>query len=252
MTTCAPWATIDDLNAPCSGDAFGIPDADKETALQMASDFLYNLTRRKYPGLCDDTVRPCTGSSRAGCGCGASPRACGCADLGAVELPGNPVVGVTAVKVDGVVVDPSEYRIDDGHFLTGLWKADDTRRTWGCCQDLSKPDTEEGTFSVAYTYGTDPPAGGVMAAASLACQLLLLTKPEAIKEGLVRFPKRVTTITRQGVTVAVLDPLTLFKDGQTGLPEVDIFVAQELLGDGRRSATVYDPSRSRSVTRTGP
>ena len=57
-----------------------------------------------------------------------------------------------------------------------------------------------------------------------------------------------TSITRQGISLAVLDPLTLFVDGLTGLPEVDLWVQSVRLGRARRSASLMVPGR-RTMTR---
>jgi hypothetical protein len=241
--TCAPWATDADLCSPC--DLYELDAVDIDDALQMATDVLFNFTGRRWPGVCEETVRPCR-TERCGC-----QETCGCGWLSEVHLPGYPVVEVTEVLVDGDVVPESEYRVDDARYLVGLTKADGTLRRWPSCQRLERADSEDRTFSVTYSWGLDPPVGGIRSAASLACQLLMACQPEAIKDGRCRLPKRVTTITRQGITLAILDPLSLFREGLTGLAEVDLWVASVRAGDSRRGATVVDPLRHRSVRRPG-
>lgn len=236
---CSAWATVADLCSPC--DDYAIESVDIDAALLMASDVLFNFTRRRWPGVCAETVRPCTGE------CGStSPTRCSCSWGSQVRLPGTPVVAVTEVKVDGVVVSPSEYRVDDIATLVALGD-----RRWPTCQNLSLDDTAEGTWSVTYEYGVAPPIGGVKAAASLGCQLALACQPEAIRDGRCRLPRRVTTITRQGVTLAVIDPLSLFAEGLVGLPEVDLWVASVNRGDVTRRATIVDPLRRREARRAG-
>lgn len=262
MPTCSPWATEADVCSPC--DDYAFDSILLEDSLQLASDVLFNLTGRQWPGICDDVVRPCgnrttspwgryavgAGAMVGWCGCYDS-RTCGCRRLSEIRLPGFPVVEVTEVKIDGQVVDPARYRVDDRRWL--VWIPDPTgvepRTAWPCCQRTDLADTEEGTFSVAYSYGAEPPIGGVKAAASLGCQLALSCQPETI--GSCRLPKRVTTITRQGISLAVLDPLTLFKDGLTGLSEVDLWVSSIFIGAKRRRATVKVIGSGRRFRRVG-
>jgi hypothetical protein len=106
---------------------------------------------------------------------------------------------------------------------------------------LDYADTEEDTWSVTYTFGQDPPLGGVKAAASLGCQLALGWQPETVDQ--CRLPQRVTSYARQGVTLAVVDPLTLFADGLTGLTDVDLWVQSIMLGAARRRASVFVPGQ---------
>lgn len=269
MPTCSPWATVADVCSPC--DDYAFDEILLEDSLQLASDVLYNFTGRQWAGVCDDVVRPCGNRTTmvwgryavpvgtlataalplvGWCGCYDS-RTCGCRRLSEIRLPGFPVVAITEVKIDGQVVDPARYRLDDNRWL--VWIPDPTdvepRKAWPCCQRTDLPDTEVGTFSIAYTFGSDPPIGGVRAAASLGCQLALSCQPETV--GACRLPKRVTTITRQGISLAVLDPLTLFKDGLTGLSEVDLWVQSVFLGAKRRRATVKVIGSGRRFRRVG-
>ena len=59
---------------------------------------------------------------------------------------------------------------------------------------------------MSYWYGVPPPASGVMAATTLGVQLVLnaIGAPNSL-------PQRVTTVTRQGVTVAVVDVIDFLK-----------------------------------------
>lgn len=262
MTTCAPWADAADVCSPC--DDYAFDPALLDDALQMASDVLYELTRRKWPGECSETLRPCgygTGRTTAPqlrthgyqpaqwCGCNDS-RACGCRRPREVKLPGYPVTGVTQVKIDGVVLHADRYRVDDKRWLVYLPESDSAERQgWPCCQRIDLADTELDTWSVTYTYGEAPPIGGARSAATLGCQLALACQPETV--GQCRLPKRITSITRQGVTLAVLDPLTLFADGLTGLSEVDLWVQSILRGDAQRRATVHVPGAQQRHRRVG-
>lgn len=181
---CTPWTTAGLVSALGtrydSLDSYTLTDA-----VVVATDLLYVLTGRRWPGVCGPvTVRPCAQSAYSRntrgwaydqswgvCGCG-SLDTCGCGSRSRVGLGAYPIIEVSQVKVDGEVVAPSAYRLDaDG--VAGGWRwlvrIDDDG--WPCCQDLDEPLTEDGTFGVTFTYGQAPPAGGVMAAAELAGEI---------------------------------------------------------------------------------
>lgn len=246
--TCAPWADVGDVCAPCN--AYDFDEALLGDALQVASDVLFNLTGRQWPGECDEVVRPCGYRRGDSCGC-LSSSTCGCRRLSQLQLPGRPVAAVTEVKIDGVVLDTARYRVDDHRWLVYLPESDQAeRRGWPCCQRLDLADTEVDTWSVTYTYGQAPPLGGLRAAAALGCQLALAYCPDAAGASTqCRLPKRVTSIVRQGISMAVLDPLTLFADGITGLSEVDLWVQSVRLGAQRRRGHVFVPGRAASSVR---
>lgn len=233
--TASPWATVEDLPETC--DARAVKPGTIEDALQFASDVLYHLTGRRWPGVRTDTFRPCCGCSRMRCSC--TPPA-------SVELPLTPAIAITSVKVDGLVVPTNEYVLHEKRWLVAVRKADGTRRTWPTTQDLTRPSTEQDTFEIAYTWGGLPPSSGVKAAAILGWEFALAWTPNS--QG-CRLPRRVTSVTRQGVSVAVIDPLTLFNDGLTGVPEVDLWTKSLSRGDARQTATVLVPGQFPGVTR---
>jgi hypothetical protein len=244
--TCTPWAVTDDVCADSPVLAEGFDAGLLAKALQTASDVLYDFTRRRWPGTCTEVVRPCgyrtpVAWGRDGytwCGCN-TRRTCSCRALSELRLPLGPVVSVEEVKIDGVVLDEARYRVDDYRWLVYLPESDSAeRRGWPCCQRLDLADSEADTWSVAYGYGTGPPPGGVQAAATLGEQLALGWCPSTADK--CRLPRRVTSVARQGVTMAVVDPLTLFRDGLTGLATVDLWVAAANRGGARR-ASVWRP-----------
>jgi hypothetical protein len=266
---CSPWAELGDMTC----QTYGSDPTELERMLLMASGVLNEITGRQWPGLCSSVVRPqaaepAPGPRRwpanggpnvvssgergvwIGCSCNRSVRT-GCAGVPEIRLADR-VVSVTEVKVDGVVVPPEQYRIDDHRYLVGLHKPDGSERTWPCCQRDDLPDTAVGTFSVAEVTGGLPDIGGTVAAASLACEFakgLGLLGDENVKK--CRLPRRVTSIVRQNVTVAVLDPLTLFQDGRTGLPEVDLWLSAVQMGRTRRRGTMIPMGKRRATRRAG-
>lgn len=261
-TTCSPWATHEDVvDGPCA--TYSTDPDELDEALQIASDMLYALTRRRYKGICTDTVRPnaewrewklprwwpVSGDAWWGyCSCHRG-RENGCVPVHELKLPGQPVnpnPAALTIMLDGNQLDPSSYRIDDHGYLVrtdGLG--------WPCCQRMELDDTEEGTFSITYPFGRMPPVGGVRACKVLGCQLLLGWSDDEDDNAACMLPERVTTITRQGVTMALIDPLTLFDDGKTGVPFVDLWVSTVNRSSNQRSATAIIPGRHRSVRRAG-
>ena len=69
-------------------------------------------------------------------------------------------------------------------------------------------------------YGTPPPQGGVQATVRLATEFArdLYGLPGC------ELPSRVTSITREGVTMTVLDPQEFLNQGRTGLVAVDMWL----------------------------
>lgn len=258
-TVCEPWATQADLCSPC--DDYDIPGALLDDMLAVASDILYRLSGRQYPGTCSLTIRPCIQSSSldsfpdrtvdfvayawpGACGC-SRPRACGCTRLPELDLGRVPVTDITAVKVDGVTLTEGvNYRLDDYRYLVRI-----DGEGWGCCQDLTLPDTEPDTFSVAFSYGLDPPPSGVLAAAVLGCELALSCSPESLSSH-CRLPRNIQSLSRQGVSIVLNDPTQLLVNHRTGIFEIDAFLQAVNPHRLQRRATVISPdimARARQI-----
>jgi len=186
-------------------------------AVSAATEVLWQKSGQRY-GLCEMTIRPC----RRACGggswpfmdrwyewsggmwprpllfdgmwfniaCGGCPGTCSCTILEEVLLPGV-VSSVSQVKVDGVILPSSAYRLDDNQLLV---RTDGGR--WPYCQDMAAADTQPGTFSVTFTFGEVPPVVGRQAAGQLACALAR----ECMGED-CRLPANVTSLVRQGVSI---------------------------------------------------
>jgi len=209
------------------------------TAVSAASEVLWALTGRRL-GTCTVTVRPCR-SSCFGDGfpfnqwwqlgmwprpffyqgvwynltCGSCTSGCSCSFVSEALLP-SPVNAVSQVKVDGVVLDPSQYRVDDWRKLVRLGG-----NQWPICNDLTKADTEVGTWSVTLSFGEAVPALGNLALGELATQLAKLIACDTS----CMLPKPVQQLVRQGVTLNFLDPNELFTHGRIGLYLCDLFIS---------------------------
>ncbi len=237
---CEAWITGDDVAACC--DLSSNPETLDDVALE-ASMLLYELSGRLYSGICTQTVRPC--AERCPCvwplfpdlrHCGDH---CGCGFVSRQKLAGYPVREIVEVVIDGDVVDPAEYRLDNYRDLVRL--ADPgppvVARHWPRCQNMALEPGEVGTWTIEYTYGVEPPPLGLTAAAELACQLYAACGGGAD----CLLPKNATRIVRQGVEIDRQAVLTFLISGtNTGLPLVDAFLVGYSRGIRRRPA-VWTP-----------
>lgn len=212
----------------------------KTLAEGVATELLWRLTGRRF-GLCPIKIRPCRkacadaargswlgdswgapwvpfleGGEWFNSTCGSCRQDCSCAELCEIALPG-PVHSVTSVKVNGATLAASEYAVHDHRTLVRVGA-----ECWPDCQDMTDdPDDITGTaFEVAYLQGVPVPLGGRYAAGLYACELI---KACTASSG-CRLPKRVQTVTREGISMTFLDPLTFLDDGLTGLVEVDTWI----------------------------
>ena len=223
---CSSWIVLADLT--CDDGT----DPQRQAAIDAATEVLWALSGRRY-GECEATVRPCRPASIAALGdvghgwrpalidgqwwnvCG-HRSSCFCGDVDELQLPHVPVLEVTSVDVDGVaLVEGTDWRLDARSRLVRL----DGER-WPVCQDLTAAPGDPGAFTVTYTYGTPVPTLGKQATVELACELVksAVGKP-------CRLPQRVTSLTRQGVSMTFLDPQDFLTEGRTGLYVCDLWLA---------------------------
>jgi len=204
---------------------------DQARASRFGTDVMWGLTGRQF-GTCPITVRPCFNNQYNGlgvwwsdgsfwpyvfngqwfnAGCGCLGRCC-CEPLPFTQawLPG-PVAGVSEVRVDGVVIDPAAYRVDDAQWLV---RQDGDH--WPICQDYNLAAGLTGTWDVTYFRGTPVPDSVLASAGTLACEYA-----KACLGQTCRLPGRVSSIIRQGVSIQMVDVDSLMKNGFTGLVEVD-------------------------------
>lgn len=223
----------------------GVNPALLSNACRQASDLLYGVSGRQFPGKAQITVRPVgrpqsmtirdwsaylqtlSGFTNAiSWAAGGGWFGSGDADYSSpnqIDLGVYPVRSVDLVKLDGMVIPPTEYRIDDYRYLVRVrpnasYQPTD-RSGWPTYQDMLLPDTEPGTFSVQFTFGADPPAGGVAAATTLAVEFARMYSGQPN-----RLPARVQSITRQGVSMSVVDPMQYLDEGLTGVYDVDLWI----------------------------
>ena len=247
---CEAWISGDDVAECCDGAISSTPSELFEQSAFAAQEALYVLSGRIFSGTCERTVRPC----RTGCSCGVQILSrghiiwsgeawdcmgdlCGCGSLSQVKLADHPVRAISQVKIDGSVISSSEYRLDEGRYLTRL-----NGDQWPSCQRLDLADTQGGTFSVTYLYGQEPPEIGKMAAGQLACELYRACSGDAE----CVLPSGVSRITRQNVTIE-FNAFAAWgrQEGiwRTGLSLVDLFLNTYNPRDIRKRTNFITPGR---------
>lgn len=274
MTLLSPWVTADDIIGPdpycpsCAGVESITPET-ADLACGLASAVLYQLSGRRFPGVAERTVRPAsrrrTDRLPPDGRVTSDVLVSGPASLYGHVPPGwheawgwhyeddpndiagrrqitlgfYPIVSITEVSFAGVTFDPANYRVDEGKWLVrtdgGLWP---------CRQDWWRNDDEPGTWKVVFDYGVAPSEDAKTVAAVYACEL---AKSFCGME--CALPARTTSITRQGVTQVVFDPLDLVADGMVGLPLVDTWIKAVNPHRRRSRARILSPDVPRRVRR---
>lgn len=247
---CTAWATLDDTQAvPAAREL----DPELLSAeLVAASELLYALSGRQFPGVCSDTVRPArrdlltnvpTWWNYAGIW-----RTFPTDDFyahreNAISLGAYPIRDVTQVLIDGQVQDPATfYRLDERRWLVRL-----DGGSWPMWQDLYLPPTEPNTFEVSFLWGQDPPAAGVEACKELAIEFALARVDRAASS----VPQRVLNLVSQGATYTLLDPMTFLQTGGTGIYRVDLWLKSVNPDGMKRRSRVFNVDRVRPVRRVG-
>ena len=189
--------------------------AEDNPAWDMAIAILDSATGYQF-GECERTVRICAPHT-----CEASPCCCSRPEI---ALDG-PVISVSEVIIYGEVLDPSTYQVEDYRYLVRL------DGTWPM------------EVTVTYIQGFPPPGGAGAIVAELACEIA----KGLCDDSTCRLPKRITSSTRQGITVN----FPQFTEGLTGLPMVDMWIA--MARSPRQRPRVFSPDlpQIREVTWQG-
>jgi hypothetical protein len=229
---CSAWATLADVPEQYRDR---VDEETWERLLMQASEIMWALSGRRWYGAgCEETATLRSNPPSAGRGTWPYDDTwgrCACAAFGAwtgsgwypppfgshpgidhpepiaIRLPRNPIEAVVEVTENGVTVDPDAYRLTRSGWLERV-----DGGHWGVCGDVTE---------VTYTFGEPPPEGGVQAVITLAVQLML----DSIGDAKCRLPARVTNLTRQGISVSVMDPMDFLSNGRTGFYLVDLWLA---------------------------
>lgn len=257
---CEPWEPIWCGPLPTGAEAV------TGNAVAMATEVLWQAAGQRF-GLCAVTIRPCRNDCAAGWtgfsdwwpgaggtvgGYGGGPRpwwfngtwynvcsvgcgdTCSCTVLDEALLPA-PTRSVLQVRMDGEIMDPTTYRVDENRKLVRL-----DGGLWSLCQDMAADDSQPGTWSVTITVGEDVPLLAQRALGQLAMEF---TK-DCLGEDCA-LPWEVSSISRQGVSVVFNgseDVRNII--GQMGLRFVDLFVATYNPHRLDSRAKVYDVDRN--------
>lgn len=251
------WSFDDGCSAKLAAAFLSQTPADvtkAQQAVDQAAEVLYALSGRQF-GVCQVTARPCRQSCCEPCGrlgmgnglrwipllsggvwtnisCTSCKTGCSCTAVCEVQLPG-PVDHIVQVRLDGVLLDPTEYRVDNRRNLVRLGAAE----CWPTCQDMNLEATEVGTFEVIYGKGHQLPVAGQVALGALASELYKACSGD--KD--CGLPERVTTIVRQGIAMTLLDPMEFLTGGRSGIYAVDLWLATVNPKGRARHAGVFSP-----------
>jgi hypothetical protein len=220
---------VDRTCLPIVTDEVGI--AQQTAAENLAVQVLWALSGRQF-GVCPVTVRPCPqscgpytwdqtallafwdGANWRNTFCGCGPK-CSWLSPYVVHLgvgAALPVQEIIEVVIDGVVLLDTEYRLEGDllYRIGAKWPS----------QNLAAPLDEPGTWSITYTRGFPPPEGTANLVGLLAKEFLT-----ACAGGKCALPRRVQTVSRQGVTYQMVDPTDIYTTGKTGISEIDLWLS---------------------------
>jgi hypothetical protein len=264
MPTDSGPCTWPDLTQLCCPDWDDFSPTLQTQALDYAKTVVWAATGRQF-GLCELTVRPC-GRQCANCPngfywdgqgtwipyvfngiwkncwCGSDPGCCTCDPECQVYLPG-PVHSILNVVVDSTSLPASggAYFVLDQQWLVRV----DTAACWPTCGDQNVAPGADGAFEVTYLRGREVPTALAAATSSLACEYA-----KACLGLPCRLPSRISSLSRQGVSINMVDINDILKNGLTGLWELDQLILAYNPGGLKGRTRFYSPDlqEGRQVT----
>lgn len=252
----APWAAPADIAPTLLNNVTDLNDQVVGTYLELASEILYYLSGSRWAGS-GGTDTATFRSWPQGAGQGSWPYMVTWGQTGnwlygslmdnwlyppinqfvgthlapmAIRLPHEPITAITAVTVDG---NPfTAFRL-----TRAGWIERTDNLPWLVAMD---------TTTISYTWGIDPPDGGKNSAVAFAVELIKHHYGKAC-----RLPQRVTSITRQGLSMAILDPMVFLPNNQTGIVEVDYWLQAVNPHHRTSRARVWSPDIPRAIHGNG-
>lgn len=209
--------------------------AQQQRAEDLAVHVLWALSGRQF-GECPVLARPCPvtcavpgtvawsfpspwlviwdgGNWRnIACGCGGR---CDYRAPNVVHLASRvalPITAIESVVIEGTVLPDDQYKLE-GDLLYRIgadWPS----------QNLSAELDAPGTWSVTYLRGNPPPPGTDVLVGLLAKEFL-----SACRGGKCRLPRRVRSVTRNGVSYDMIDPTDIYRERKTGISEIDLWLS---------------------------
>lgn len=251
------------VNVLCCSTWDSYPPEVQAYASKLAGQILWMNSGRQFQ-VCTRVVRPCRRSCSTGvppggwwssgspwfphiqngvwvntCSC-TSAEGCSCGPLCEVRLPG-PVAAIGEITIDGVIVPADAYWVYDGRDVVRV-----DGECWPACQDYAADVDEVGSFVITYDRGVAVPDEGQALAGVLACELA----KACVNDNSCRLPKRVSSVTRQGVQVSFVDPKVLAELRITGIPEVDMWTRAINPNGLAQTASVWSPDLPSARRRT--
>lgn len=219
-------------------------------AAKSASQLLWALSGRKYSGVNTVVERYVCASQRYRYGASASNYTAELIDGNVYNIPyqefenftdmtsdglspqsrlrlrGRPVIEIHEVRNRaGELIDKNNYYLVDNSTIQATQGV-----PWTPC------DVE-----VTYTYGSQAPTLGRMAARHMAIEFCKLWTGDDCD-----LPARVTSVTRQGISYTVLDNQDFIDDLRTGIYTVDLFLKSVNPDKARARARVFTPDMPRA------
>jgi hypothetical protein len=226
---CEPWCTWDEVEACVSSGLLAALDTRaREETIDIASEIVYNLDRRRYSGICSTTRSLCLSCRTCW------PRWCSCAPADAIDLALTPVWGAWDVVVDGVTLSPSQYAISARRYLS---------RTDGGSWPRGTDVRDASAFSVTWAHGRPVPPGGRRAVALFAAEIA-----KGCLSMECEIPSRISSITREGVSYPVIDSLQMIAEGRTGVALTDLWIVADLKGAKVKPGIFSPGARSSKVS----
>ena len=146
-----------------------------------------------------------------------------------MRLRHGPVHQVFSLKADGVEIPRDSYSLRNNSYLVKKGR----NGYWDFCS------THE--FEVTYEYGANPPIAGIEAAIDLGNEMILAFDGS----DLCKLPQRITSMTRQGISINVADPEEYFADGRVGIYSVDMFIKAYNPSKAKKKSKVFVPGAPR-------
>lgn len=238
---CTPYITEAQIKALPSLCALAPEDEGPDYAAiaAAASEVIYVLLGRQRPGVCRATVRPvrrCDDTwPRSLLGVWLGGRADYCSGealplhdpmyLGDPDVDGSVEANAVVVKIDGETF--TEFYVRDRRAIV---RSDGKR--WPSTNKLHLADTEPGTFSVTYSFGSPPSRVEVDAALELAAEYVRVETNDQAR----KLPDGTTSWSRGGFSGSVRDEAEVVRTAGSALPAV------------AKAMGIYNPGNERLPT----
>jgi hypothetical protein len=208
-------------------------------AVETASFVLYSLTGQKYNGIQTTTeaynlpfnsaISDMTAAVERGAIVHIPKYTDGMRNL---RLRHTPVRKIMEISRGGVIVDPDTYSLRNNAYLV---------QNNGAPWMINTSD-----LVITYKHGIRVPVAGKSAAIRFANELI----HAYLDDGLCSLPERLQSVSRQGMTFAVLDPQDFIQNGRIGIPEVDYFIHAANPSKSKMKARVFsvDQPRGERIT----